>query len=325
MCRKALTIEKPVRTGFPRLRVSKSFQSVLIIADIEGSSGCWSYSAGRFMTEEWYTACIQMTLDVNMVVTGLFDAGVRKVTVHDFHRTGYNLLPELIDSRARVISGYRHGPVPGIGNPRMAEAALFLGMHAASGSSGFLPHTLTSRIQRLEVNEKAMSEVELFSASLAPYGVRPVFFSGCPVACAEAKEMIKGIKCYPIDKTQGQKEFHVDAWRAGLKRAAIQSLDNVAMEPYLLKGPFKAVVTMRDGEKPAQKIARRWDFDCEGARILLAASDFDKLYRDLIRLCYLTPLIERVVPLALLLHRLQGYIGLTMVRRHARRAWPESP
>jgi D-amino peptidase len=302
--------------------VSKRFKSVLIIADIEGSSGCWSYSAGRFMTQEWYAACIEMTRDVNMVVTGLFDAGVTEVTVQDFHRTGYNLLPELIDSRARVISGYRLGPVPGIGDPGMAGAALFLGMHAASGSSGFLAHTLTSRIQRLEVNEKAMSEVELFSASLAPYGVRPIFFSGCPVACTEAKQTIEGIKCYPIDKSQG---FHVDAWRSGLQRAAIQSLDNVAMEPYLPKGPFKAVVTMRDGEKPAQKIAKRWDFDCEGARILLAASDFDELYRDLIRLCYLTPLIERIVPVALLLHRLQGYIGLAMVRRHFRKASPASP
>lgn len=301
--------------------MSKSFKSVLIIADIEGSSGCWSYSAGRFMNREWYVACLEMTRDVNMVVTGLFEAGVRQITVQDFHRTGYNLLPELIDSRARVVSGYRHGPVPGIGDPGIVEAALFLGMHAASGSSGFLAHTLTSRIQCLEVNGKAISEVELFSASLAPYGVRPIFFSGCPVACTEAKETIKGIECYPIDKTLG---FHVDTWRTGLKRAAIRSLDNVAMKPYFQKGPFKAVVTMRDGEKPAQKIARRWGFGCEGARILLVASDFHELYRDLIRLCYLTPLIEKTVPFALLLHRLQGYIGLAMVRRQARGALPAS-
>jgi len=277
------------------------------------------------MTEEWYEACIEMTRDVNTVVTGLFDAGVRQITVQDFHRTGYNLLPELIDSRARVVSGYKHGPVPGIGDPGVAEAVLFLGMHAASGSSGFLAHTLTSRIQRLEVNGKTMSEVALFSASLAPYGVRPIFFSGCPVACAEAKETIKGIACYPIDKNRGQQGFHLDTWRAGLKCAAIQSLANVAVEPYLPKGPFKAVVAMRDGEKPAQKIARRWDFDCDGARILLKASDFDELYRDLIRLCYLTPLIEKIVPFALLWYRLQGHIGLAMVRRHARGAWQASP
>ena len=298
--------------------MSKGFKSVLIIADIEGSSGCWSRSAAKFMTEAWYAACIEMTRDVNAVVTGLLNAGVEQVTVQDFHRTGYNLLPELIDSRAQVVSGYRYGPVPGIGDPGTAKAVLFLGMHASSGSSGFLAHTLTSRIQRLEVNGNPVSEVELFSASLAPYDVRPLFFSGCPIACAEAKEVIKGIECYPIDKTRGQREFNVDAWRTGLKKTAVQSLDNMAMEPYLPKGPYETVVIMRDGEKAARRIAMRWDFDCKGARISFLASDFNELYRNLIRLCYLTPLLERILPLALLLHRLQGYIGLAMVRRHVK-------
>jgi len=299
--------------------VSNSFKSVLIIADIEGSSGCWGRRAAKSMTEEWYVASVEMTRDVSAVVTGLLETGVRKVTVHDFHRTGYNLLPEYIDSRARVLSGYRHGPVPGIGDPDDAEAALFLGMHAASGSNAFLSHTFTSRIQQLEVNGEAMSEVELFSASLAPYGVRPIFFSGCPVACTQAQRAIKGINCYPIDKTVGQQRFDVDAWRAGLKSAAIKSLNNVGMEPHLPTGPFKAVVTMRDGEKPAQKIARRWGFDCKGASISLDALDFNELYRDLIRLCYLTPLTEKIVPLALLWYRLYGYFGLAMVRRHTKR------
>ena len=92
----------------------RTLKSVLIIADIEGSSGCWSYSGSSFMTEAWFRACLEMTRDVDVVVTALFDAGIRQITVKDFHRTGYNLLPELIDSRAQVFSGYRPGPVPGI-------------------------------------------------------------------------------------------------------------------------------------------------------------------------------------------------------------------
>jgi D-amino peptidase len=294
--------------------VRTPYKSVLIVSDIEGSSGCWSYSGSSFMTRAWYRACVEMTRDVDAVVSGLFDAEVGHITVHDFHRTGYNLLPEYINPKARVVSGYRLGPVPGIGVPGTAQAAMFLGMHAASGTRGFLAHTLTSRIQRLEVNGRPISEVELFASALAPYGMRPIFFSGCPIACAQAKEAIKGIDCYPIDKSQGPATFDVRAWRAGLKRAAIQSLNNVTA-PYLPEGPCEAVLTMRDGEKAARKIARRWGFDCEGARIFLNASDINALYKDLIRLCYLTPLIERAAPLVLLLHRLQGRLGLSMVRR----------
>ncbi len=295
------------------------YTSLLIISDIEGSSGCWSYSGSSFMTEAWFHACVEMTRDVNAVATALLNAGVRQITVKDFHRTGYNLLPELIDSRARVLSGYRHGHVPGIGDPGDAQAVMFLGMHAASGTDGFLAHTLTSRIERLEVNGKALAEVELFSASLAPYGVRPIFFSGCPIACSQATQAIAGMHVYPIDKTVGRRGFDADSWRVGLARAAAASLDNIATEPYVPRGPFTAVVTMRDGARPARSIAQRWGFNYEGAQILLEASDIRGLYEDLIRLCYLTPLIQKILPLAIFWLRLKGRIGLQVIRWHVRK------
>jgi D-amino peptidase len=301
-----------------RRTLSIHFKSILIIADIEGTSGCWSYSGSSFMTKAWYTACVEMTRDVNVVVKALFHAGVRRITVQDFHRTGYNLLPELIDSRARVLSGYRHGPVPGIGDPRDAKAVMFLGMHAASGSDGFLAHTLTSRIKQLKVNGRLLAEVELFSASLAPYGVRPVFFSGCPIACSQATEVITGIDVYPIDKTIGPKQFDTDSWRAGLASAAVTSLGNITTKPHVPEGPLKAVITMRDGKKSARNLARRWGFNYQGAQIFLEASDMHKLYEDLIRLCYLTPLVEKIVPFALFWYGVKGRIGLEIVRRQVR-------
>jgi D-aminopeptidase len=101
------------------------FSHVLIIADLEGSSGCWSYKASSFLTDEWCRACLEMSRDVSAVVSALFEAGVKTITIKDFHRTGYNLFPELIDSRATLVSGYRHGPVPGIGNPHNAQAVMF--------------------------------------------------------------------------------------------------------------------------------------------------------------------------------------------------------
>ena len=295
--------------------MTTKFDHILIIADIEGSSGCWNYRASSFLTREWGLACLEMTLDVNAVVTALFDAGVRQVTVKDFHRTGYNLLPELIDSRAQIVPGYRSGPVPGLGDPGDAEAVMFLGMHAAAGTEGFMAHTLTSRIMWLEVNKKPLAEVELFSASLAPHGVKPIFFSGCPTACAQAKAAIKKIDTYPIDKSAGPERFDADSWRSGLVSAALNSLNNLATEPYTPAGPFAAEVTWRGGESVAQNLARRWGFDHEGARIFIEATDIHSLYLDLIRLCYLTPLAEKILPFGLLLYNLTGRLGLTWTRR----------
>jgi D-aminopeptidase len=295
------------------------FENVLIIADIEGSSGCWNYRASSFMTDEWSRACVEMSLDVNAVVEALFDAGVKHVTVKDFHRTGYNLLSELIDPRAQVVLGYKRGPTPGIGDPGKAQAVMFLGMHAASGTEGFMAHTLTSRISWLEVNRKPLAEVELFSASLAPYGVRPIFFSGCPTACAQARAAIRKIDSYAIDKSVGPELFDADLWRSGLVSGALNSLNNLATEPYTPSGPFQAEVTWRGKDIAAQKLARRWGFDQDGARIFIEAADIHELYRDLIKLCYLTPLAARILPLGLFLYNLTGRLGLAWARRRLKK------
>jgi len=47
------------------------FRHVLIIADIEGSSGCPDYAASAFMIPGWTYACLEMTRDVNAVTTAL--------------------------------------------------------------------------------------------------------------------------------------------------------------------------------------------------------------------------------------------------------------
>ena len=142
-----------------------------------------------------------MSLDLNAVVTALFEFGVEHVLVKDFHRTGYNLLAELTDPRAEIIYGYHSGPVPGIGVPGDAQAVMFLGMHAASGTAGFLAHTLTSRIARLEVNGEPLAEVELFASALAPFGMRPVFYSGCPPGCS--RSFFRGVR-WPASKRERQ-------------------------------------------------------------------------------------------------------------------------
>jgi D-amino peptidase len=293
--------------------------NILIIADLEGSSGCWSYTASAFLTDDWCRACLEMSRDVGRVVGALFYAGVKTIAIKDFHRTGYNLFPELIDSRATIISGYRRGPITGIGNPNDAQAVMFLGMHAASGSDGFLAHTLTSRIARLEVNHRLLSEIELFAASLAPWGIRPIFFSGCPVACKQAAAVIENINCFPIDKSCGSENFDFGTWRSALAQAAVNSLSNRKTTPYIPVGPFDARVTMRDGEAEAARLARRWKFEQVGAQVRIHSASIHQLYLQLVRLCYLTPTIEKVLPLALAAFNLKGRIGIIRARRRLKK------
>ena len=295
------------------------YSHILIIADLEGSSGCWSYAASSFLADEWCRACLEMSRDINTVVSALFDAGVKTITIKDFHRTGYNIFPELIESKATLISGYRRSPIPGIGHPNNAQAVMFLGMHAASGSEGFLAHTLTSRISRLEVNTRLLAEVELFAASLAPWGIRPIFFSGCPVACEQAEAVIENIHCFAIDKSQGESKFDINSWRSDLAEAAVKSLGNHKPLPYEPSGPFDATVTMRAGKAQATKLARRWKFEMTGEKIRIHTADMQQLYLELIKLCYLTPAIQKIMPLALMIFNLRGRTGILRARRRLRR------
>jgi D-amino peptidase len=288
-------------------------KNILIISDIEGSSCCTSYASTTFLHPDWPDACKGMSLDVNAVVTALFNAGAKRIYVKDFHRTAYNILPELIDKRARVISGYRIGPVPGLGNPFDATAVMMIGMHAPSGSDGFLPHTLTSRISRLEVNGRLMSEVQLFASSLAPFGIAPIFFSGCPVACRYASNEIKGLSCYPIDKFSGNQPFNPLLWRSAMAEKAADSIYNDTSS-YQPEGKFTAVITLRDGESYAKKLSKRWHLDISKDRISFQADNMEQLYYNLIRICYFTPLIEKILPAGLSLFNLRGRAGLSWVR-----------
>ncbi len=261
------------------------------------------------MTLAWRRACWGMTADVRSVALALQKAGVDRITIHDFHRTGYNLIPELIPKGCRLISGYQAGPVPGLGHPDGADALMMIGMHAPSGSRGFLAHTLTSRVAALQVNGRLLSEAQLFSASLAPYGIPPVFFSGCPLACAQAADRIRGLSTYPIDKSKGKAHFEHNKWRKGLAAAAVDALKKNNSSPYTLSGPFSVRLVMRDGPPAAANLARRWQLDCKGSALFFKCPDFETLYDRLLLICYLTPFLARYRSNALKLYSLWGKMG----------------
>ena len=288
-------------------------RNVLLIADIEGSSGCYDYEGSSFKTEKWASACVEMTKDVDAVVRALFNAGARSVTVKDFHRTGYNLFTEMIDPRARIVSGYRNGPVPGIGDPAGHDTAMFIGMHAPSGSAGFLAHTMTHRIKSVLANGTPVSELELFAGSLAPFGIRPVFFSGCPVACEHAANAVPGMNICAIDKSSAS--FNTKSWRKHCAGSAAEALNNTDAFPYNPEGPFKIEASFRGGIREAESIARRWKLKREADHVIFSASGMPELFSRLIDIAYFTPLTRAVAPFALPFYNMYGHAGIRWARK----------
>ena len=143
----------------------------------------------------------------------------------------------------------------------------------------------------------------------------PVLFSGCPVACRQAEEEIPGLKTYSIDKTNGPASFDKKSWRHGLAEKAVASLTNETTPPLTGTDPFQVIVTFRDGPAAAAIAARRWRLEQEGDSVRFEVADLPELFLRLSRICYLSPVLIPLLPVAIPLYRLMGRIGLAWVRR----------
>ncbi|RCK78685.1 MAG: D-aminopeptidase dipeptide-binding protein DppA [Candidatus Ozemobacter sibiricus] len=176
---------------------------MLLLADIEGSSECHDRAGARLLSRAWAQACLGLTDDVAAVARRLLEEGTSPLTIYDFHRTGFNLLPERLPAGTRLFlrQGYRLGPLPGLGRlPPGTASLVMLGMHAASGTPGFLAHTLTSRFREIRFRGHLLTEAELFAGAAGTRGLAPRFFSGCEEACRQAAATIPGLVTFPVPK-----------------------------------------------------------------------------------------------------------------------------
>jgi len=275
-----------------------------IVADLEGSTGAWTKAHTLLGTPEWQEARVEMTQDINAVVESLFEAGVKRVVVKDFHRTGYNLIPQYLDRRAKLVSGYYSGPAVGYGKLCGPDFALFVGLHASGGNeSGFLPHTLTSRIAEIRVNGKRICESELFATVLSVFHVPVCFFSGCPAACQEVTEKMGWVTTYAIPKEmdiyrdEKRRRDYIAQKREGLRKKIKEISDPKAMPLFALEPPFDCQVIFHDEEE-----ARRmnpWRFSQQGETILFHAEQFLELYQDLLKIAYFPKLAYQMRSLVL--------------------------
>src|SRR3954468_19550284 len=77
-----------------------------------------------------------MTGEANAAIRGAFNAGADEVLVNDSHGTMDNLLHDRIDPRARILFGAPRPSCMVQGISAADSLAVFIGYHAAAGSSG---------------------------------------------------------------------------------------------------------------------------------------------------------------------------------------------
>ncbi|MFJ4408463.1 M55 family metallopeptidase [Streptomyces sp. NPDC088910] len=158
--------------------------SVYISVDMEGVAGVSrlhntvpghrTYARGQEL----------MTEEANAAVAGAFDAGATHVVVADSHGPMDNILPALLDPRARLVNGSPRtcGMVHGLHGD--FDAALFIGYHAAAGTPGVLSHTFTGFWSELRLNGRAASEADVNALYAGRFGVPVKLITGDDRTCS---------------------------------------------------------------------------------------------------------------------------------------------
>jgi D-amino peptidase len=158
---------------------------VYISVDMEGVAGI-GHPKPTSRGDSGYAAAVHlMDGEANAAVLGAFDGGAAEVTVNDSHGSMYNLTPEALDPRARLVQGRKpYSMVTGAADGGFA-VALFIGYHARAGHPhGTIAHTYTGDPTLTTLNGRPVGEYGINALYLGALGV-PVGLAAGDDALAE--------------------------------------------------------------------------------------------------------------------------------------------
>src|SRR5438309_6641378 len=104
---------------------------IFISADVEGVAGVADWNQIISSGSDYPIGRALMTGEVNAAIAGAFDAGADRVVVNDAHARMTNLLPEMLDQRARLVSGHYKPLYMLQGLDDSFDAAFFIGYHGS--------------------------------------------------------------------------------------------------------------------------------------------------------------------------------------------------
>ncbi|MGW7684286.1 M55 family metallopeptidase [Kribbella sp. NPDC054772] len=172
---------------------------VYVSADMEGVTGLVDAEDVQPPGRDYERGRVLMTEDVNAAVRGAYAAGATAVLVNDAHGPMRNLLPDLLDPRARLIKGRPKpmGMMEGLSSEY--DAVLCVGFHARAGVLGVLSHSFMGHeIEDIWLDDRVTGEIGLFHAAAAAYGAPVAVLTGDDAACDEMKAWDPAAATVPV-------------------------------------------------------------------------------------------------------------------------------
>ena len=145
---------------------------VYISVDMEGIAGI-SHAAPTNRGDHGYPEAVRlMDGEANAAIAGAFDGGATEVVVNDSHDMMFNLSPEVIDPRARLIQGRKPYSMVQAAADGGFDVGLFVGYHARGGHPrGTIAHTYASTVTLSTLSGRPVGEAGLNGMYLGALGV----------------------------------------------------------------------------------------------------------------------------------------------------------
>jgi D-amino peptidase len=258
---------------------------------MEGISGVVNWEdVGRSGKDYGYFRRI-MSLEANAAVQGAFDAGATEVVVRDSHGSARNILPDLLDPRARLIRDWSGGPKGMMeGIDESFDAVVFIGYHGKAGTpDALLEHTSSGNVLDFAINGTSYPEAGYNALIAGSFGVPVVFLAGDQAICDQVQGFLGEVATVATKEGIGaaSKGLHPETARERIRRGVREAVENRARyEPYTIEAPYTLVLQLKSEESvyngsffPGAERTGDWELTFTGDDILEVMYAFNVMKR----------------------------------------------
>ena len=221
---------------------------VYISVDMEGVAGV-SHAKPTNRGDDLYPQSVElMTGEANAAIEGAYAGGATDVTVNDSHGQMFNLTPEKLDPRARLVQGKKPYSMVESARDGSFDVALFVGYHARAGHPrGTIAHTYTGRITLATVNDRPVTEAAMNGLYLGALGVPVAMISGDDALAEELSDWFPWAELVTVKRGvswQAADSIHPSRARELIRQAAQRAVERATtsdsqLVPLELEAPLR--------------------------------------------------------------------------------------
>jgi D-amino peptidase len=211
---------------------------------MEGVAGI-SHAKPTMRGDAGYPEAVRlMNGEANAAIAGAFDGGSTEVVVNDSHGQMFNLTPEELDPRARLVQGKKPCSMVEAAADGKFDVALFVGYHARAGHPrGTIAHTYTGRVTLATINGRPATEAAINGLYLGSLGIPVGMVSGDDALAEELADWLPWAERVVVKRGvswQAADSLHPSKARDLIKAAAKRAVSGRAnMQPLAVPAPLE--------------------------------------------------------------------------------------